>query len=113
MGVSVLSGALSTLGAVFLMFFAPNLFFLKFASFLFVTIALSCIYSLLFYPALLSMIGPLGEQGELYVRVRALMHRLVKVYVQSVDFVKQEKALRRQELDTEDEEPTVEQPNLS
>jgi len=45
MGVSVLSGVLSTLAAFVRMFFAPNLFFVKFASFLLVTIALSCIYS--------------------------------------------------------------------
>ena len=36
MGVSVLSGAVSTLGCVFFMFFAPNNFFFKFASFMYV-----------------------------------------------------------------------------
>lgn len=40
----VLSGAISTLGATFFMFFAPNTFFSKFAAFVWVTIGLSCVY---------------------------------------------------------------------
>ena len=64
MGVSVLSGAICTLGATFFMFFAPNFFFVKFAAFIFATIILSCIYSLTFFPALLSIIGPVGEFGN-------------------------------------------------
>lgn len=64
MGVSVLSGAVSTLGCVVFMFFAPNNFFIKFASFMFVTIVLSCIYALVFFPALLACVGPNGDDGD-------------------------------------------------
>jgi len=66
MGVSVLSGACSTLGCMFFMFFAPNMFFFKFANFVTCTIVLSCIYSLLFFPALLSICGPEGDYGDMH-----------------------------------------------
>ena len=48
------------------MFFAPNTFFTKFASLLFVTIALSCIYALVLFPAALFVFGPLGDTGPVY-----------------------------------------------
>ena len=90
MGVSVLSGALSTLLATFPMFFAPNLFFVKFASFLFCTIALSCIYALTFFPALLAVTGPLGDRGMVwtfFVRVRKrLVDDFAKRHVASKDY---------------------------
>jgi hypothetical protein len=94
MGVSVLSGALSTLLAVFLMFFAPNSFFVKFATFLFVTIALSCLYAMTFFPALLSIVGPLGTSGEIYVKLKEcrkkMLHQYTKDYIQSKEFFKRE-----------------------
>lgn len=96
MGVSVLSGALSTLGAAFFMFFAPNLFFVKFASFIFVTISLSCVYSLTFFPALMSIIGPTGDVGnvQFYVKKRwdYMTHKWAKRYVQSEEFERREKS---------------------
>lgn len=109
MGVSVLSGALSTLLAIFLMFFAPNNFFVKFATFLFVTIALSCIYSMTFFPALLAVIGPLGDKGEIYARIkmirRAFFHKITKAYVQSKAFVEQEsKTADRKRCEQSDEQ---------
>lgn len=64
MGVSVLSSSLSTLGASFFMFFAPVVFFVKFAAFIFVTISLSTLYSLTFFPALLAIVGPTGDFGN-------------------------------------------------
>lgn len=67
MGISVLSSSLSTLGASFFMFFAPVVFFVKFAAFIFVTISLSTIYSLVFFPAVLSIMGPTGDFGNLHV----------------------------------------------
>jgi len=73
--VSVLSSAVSTLLAIFLMFFAPNFFFVKFASFLFVTILLSCIYSMTFFPALLCVIGPMGKTGDVYAFARWLYQK--------------------------------------
>jgi multidrug efflux pump subunit AcrB len=94
MGVSVLSGALSTLGAAFFMFFAPNTFFVKFASFIFVTIGLSCLYSLTFFPALLSIIGPTGDVGNVHFWMlklwRHLKHNAVTQYIQTEEFKRRE-----------------------
>jgi len=94
MGVSVLSGALSTLIAAFFMFFAPNVFFVKFASFLFVTIALSCIYALVLFPAALAVFGPLGDTGSLYKwfsRVKDnFIHEYSKNYLLSKEFIRRE-----------------------
>ena len=100
MGVSVLSGALSTLFAVFLMFFAPNRFFFKFATFMFVTIALSCIYAMTFFPALLACIGPMGNAGEIYYRItklrRRVFHEFTKEYILSKEFMERENKLREE-----------------
>mmetsp|Transcript_1158 Transcript_1158/g.2290 ORF Transcript_1158/g.2290 Transcript_1158/m.2290 type:complete len:190 (-) Transcript_1158:146-715(-) len=96
MGVSVLSGALSTLLATFPMFFAPNTFFVKFASFMFCTIALSCIYALTFFPAVLATIGPLGNTGMIWVRISNLrkhwVHEFTKKHVKSKMFREREEA---------------------
>lgn len=78
-GVSVISGALSTLGASFFMFFSPISFFFKFASFIFATILLSCFFSLVFLASLLAIIGPIGDTGSIakYTRrVTAWIHSL-------------------------------------
>lgn len=95
MGVSVLSDALSTMIAVFPMFFAPNLFFVKFAAFLFVTIFLSCLYALVFFPAVLAMIGPSGNQGAIYAWFARLIgnrvHEFAKSYIQSKQFIRRER----------------------
>ena len=94
MGVSVLSGALSTLIAAFFMFFAPNQFFVKFASFLFVTIALSCIYALVLFPAALAVFGPLGNAGSLYAWLGRMkdniLHEFAKSYMLSKEFLERE-----------------------
>lgn len=105
MGVSVLSGALSTLIAAFFMFFAPNTFFVKFASFLFVTIALSCIYALVLFPAILAVIGPTGHTGEIYLWMRRIkdkmVHEFAKKYVASREFLDREGMLNKKEADEE------------
>eukprot|EP00635_Sarcinochrysidales_sp_CCMP3193_P013385 CAMPEP_0118918014 /NCGR_PEP_ID=MMETSP1166-20130328/17657_1 /TAXON_ID=1104430 /ORGANISM="Chrysoreinhardia sp, Strain CCMP3193" /LENGTH=1280 /DNA_ID=CAMNT_0006858253 /DNA_START=19 /DNA_END=3861 /DNA_ORIENTATION=- len=64
-GSSVLSGAISTVGASVPMFFARIIFFQKFGAFVFITIVLSLFYSLGFFSAVLVRIGPLGKAGNL------------------------------------------------
>jgi predicted RND superfamily exporter protein len=100
MGVSVISGAISTLGAVFFMFFAPNKFFFKFACFIFATIILSCLYSLIFFPALLSIIGPTGNVGNCCFwgakRWRQFKHKAAREYVETDEFKRRELADRVQ-----------------
>ncbi|CAB9512861.1 dispatched homolog 3 [Seminavis robusta] len=75
MGISVLSSSLSTLGASFFMFFAPVVFFVKFAAFIFVTITLSAIYSLTFFPAVLSIMGPTGDFGNWHFWVSKMLNK--------------------------------------
>jgi len=64
-GASVLSGAISTLGASLPLFGAQIIFFFKFGVFIFVTIGLSLLFSLGFFAAALSVAGPLGDAGKL------------------------------------------------
>ena len=63
-GSSVLSGAISTIGASIPMFFAKIIFFYKFGIFILLTIALSLNFSLVFFSAVLAWVGPLGKTGE-------------------------------------------------
>jgi hypothetical protein len=65
-GLSILSGAVSTIGAAGIMLTANIAFFKKFGTFIFITIVLSTIFSLMFYSCLLIVFGPLGKAGRLY-----------------------------------------------
>lgn len=64
-GVSVVSGATSTLLASMPMLFATISFFSKFGAFMFLTMGLSLIFSLGFLASLLMIVGPLGTSGSL------------------------------------------------
>jgi len=64
-GASIVSGAVSTLGAGGIMLTASVAFFKKFGTFIFLTIILSCVFSLAFYACLLLKFGPLGKDGRL------------------------------------------------
>ena len=69
-GISVISGACSTLGAAVFMFAAKIIFFLQFGIFIFCTIGLSTLYSLLFFSTLLTVMGPQGNTGSILPAVR-------------------------------------------
>ena len=73
-GISVFSGACTTLGASIFMLAAKILFFSQFGIFIFSTIALSILYALFFFTTLLALIGPEGDTGSL----RPIMRRLKK-----------------------------------
>merc|ERR1719204_2164550 len=60
-GFSILSGAISTLGGIFFLFFAFIVFFYKFAVVIFFLIACSLSYSLLFFTAMMDSFGPNEE----------------------------------------------------
>lgn len=64
LGISILFGALSTLLAGFMLFPAIIIFFVKFAALIVATITLSLVFSLMFLPALLLVLGPVGEFGS-------------------------------------------------
>ena len=65
-GISVLSGACSTLGASVFMLGAKIVFFFQFGIFMFCTIGLSILFSLLFFTTVLALIGPQeNEKGSI------------------------------------------------
>ncbi|XP_064629712.1 protein dispatched homolog 1-like [Lineus longissimus] len=73
-GVSVLSGAVTTLGSSFFMFFSRILFFMQFGTFIFCTVGFSLLFALLFFPAVLDTVGPSGNIGSF----RWLFHKIKK-----------------------------------
>ncbi|XP_033125748.1 protein dispatched homolog 3-like [Anneissia japonica] len=64
-GISVLSGCLTTLGACFFMLFSVITFFLQFGSFVFCTIGLSYIFSMFLFTAMMSIVGPENNCGSI------------------------------------------------
>ncbi|KAK3750726.1 hypothetical protein QZH41_017279 [Actinostola sp. cb2023] len=64
-GISVLSGATTTLGASVFMLAAKIVFFFQFGIFMFVTIGLSILYALFFFATLLALCGPNGNTGSI------------------------------------------------
>jgi predicted RND superfamily exporter protein len=64
-GISVFSGACTTLGSSIFMLAAKIIFFKQFGIFIFCTIGLSILYSLILFTTVLAMIGPEGETGSL------------------------------------------------
>ena len=64
MGVSVMSGAGTTLGASAFMMLADFVFFHQFGVILFATIGFSFVYSMGLFMTVLAMVGPQGETGS-------------------------------------------------
>ena len=64
-GISVFSGACTTLGSSIFMLAAKIIFFQQFGIFIFCTISLSILYSLILFTTVLAIIGPEGEVGSL------------------------------------------------
>lgn len=70
-GISVLSGACSTLGASVFMLGAKIVFFFQFGIFMFCTIGLSILFSLLFFTTVLALVGPeVNEKGSIKPAVK-------------------------------------------
>jgi len=63
-GFSILSGAISTLGGIAILFSAFIIFFYKFAVIMFFLIAMSLWYSLVFFAAVMDSFGPSGDFGQ-------------------------------------------------
>lgn len=72
LGISVLFGAISTLFAGIALTPAFIVFFTKFAILLIATVLLSLLWSLMFFPALLLVIGPQGEYGSILPFIKCL-----------------------------------------
>lgn len=75
-GISILSGALTTLGAAAFMFAAVILFFMQFGLFMFATIGFSLFYSIFGFCVLMGLWGPQGNRGSLVPLFHWLRFRL-------------------------------------
>ena len=75
LGISVLSGALTTIGAAIPMMFAKIQFFLQFGTFLLSVIGFSLAFSLIFFTAVMGIIGPQEETGSLYPLCRFISRK--------------------------------------
>jgi predicted RND superfamily exporter protein len=64
-GISVISGATSTIGASLFMVGAKIRFFMQFGLFMFSTIGFSLLYSLVLFTTVLGLIGPQGNVGSI------------------------------------------------
>ena len=71
-GISVLSGACTTLGASVFMFGAKILFFFQFGIFIFSTVGFSLLFALVFFETVLGLVGPEESVGSLAPWVRQL-----------------------------------------
>ncbi|XP_070577305.1 protein dispatched homolog 1-like isoform X2 [Ptychodera flava] len=74
-GVSVVSGATTTLGASMFMLFAQIKFFMQFGIFMFSTIGFSLLFSLGLFTTMLGIMGPQGRTGSLVVIYHWLIGR--------------------------------------
>eukprot|EP01059_Diplonema_ambulator_P010140 TRINITY_DN20128_c0_g1_i2.p1 TRINITY_DN20128_c0_g1~~TRINITY_DN20128_c0_g1_i2.p1 ORF type:complete len:1050 (+),score=167.96 TRINITY_DN20128_c0_g1_i2:157-3150(+) len=76
-GISIVSGAISTLGASAFLFFPVIIFFNKFGIMMFMTIGYSLLWSLLFFPAVLTTpLGPQGHTGNWLYLLRKVIARI-------------------------------------
>ena len=85
LGMSVLWGALTTLGAAFFMLFAKLQFFLQFGTCLFCTIGFSLLYSIVFFSTVMAMVGPEGEFGSLLPVFRYIRRKITGRTITDVD----------------------------
>ena len=76
MGISISAGAATTLLSGIPLFFAVITFFTKFGFFIFFTICVSFLWSVLFFSALMSTVGPSGEEGKWSTAFERLRRRV-------------------------------------
>ncbi|CAH1777269.1 unnamed protein product [Owenia fusiformis] len=79
-GVSVISGSITTLGASVFMFFAEILFFTQFGIFIFSTIGFSLIYALGFFTVGLVLLGPQNDFGSIMPIARRLKLKFSQLF---------------------------------
>ena len=77
MGISIIGGAITTFASGFFLIFPEMLFFKKFGFLVMTTIALSLLYAMTFFIALLAAFGPNGNTGT--VPIKSIFARIKKV----------------------------------
>ncbi|XP_077977450.1 protein dispatched homolog 1-like [Glandiceps talaboti] len=76
-GVSVVSGAATTLGASLFMLFAQILLAMQFGIFMFCTIGFSLLFSMGLFTTILGIMGPQGDTGSLLVIYRSVYYCII------------------------------------
>ena len=71
-GVSVLSGAITTMGAAAFLLFAEIVFFVQFGLFIFFTITFSIVYALVLFTTFMALAGPQNSTGS----IQPLFHKI-------------------------------------
>mmetsp|Transcript_37986 Transcript_37986/g.43050 ORF Transcript_37986/g.43050 Transcript_37986/m.43050 type:complete len:135 (-) Transcript_37986:166-570(-) len=79
MGVSIFGDAITTFGTGAVLFMTTLVFFINFAWVITGTIAFSLMWSLLFLPSVLMVIGPEGKAGNLQVIASKVKDRFKKI----------------------------------
>merc|ERR1719181_1420011 len=77
MGATVVAGASTTLGAGVVLCFCQLEVFLKIGIMIVLTISYALLYSLIFFPALLILIGPVGSGGDIPTLYKALRREII------------------------------------
>lgn len=72
-GLSVISGAITTMGAALFMLFAQIQFFFQFGIFILSTVGISLLFSLLGFTTLLSLCGPEKDTGSLPDMIKGIV----------------------------------------
>merc|ERR1712087_518243 len=88
MGISVASGAITTMGAGGSLFMCDIAFFQQYGSFIFLVILISLLAAMTNLPAMLPIIGPEGEQCRitpLYMLKEKFVHRAEPVEVSKAE----------------------------
>ena len=68
MGISIISGAITTFGSGAFLIFPEFKFFAKFGILIMSVVAFSLLYSMTFFIAILAVLGPEGTRGELNIK---------------------------------------------
>ena len=76
LGTSVLCGAATTLGAAVFMLACKLQFFLQFGAFLLSVVGFSLLFALVFFPVVMSLVGPQRDAGSLTVLLSLLKRRV-------------------------------------
>lgn len=106
LGISILFGAITTLLAGFMLFPAIIIFFVKFAGLIVATVSLGLIWSLIFLPTLLLIVGPIGDFGSIPAMLRKTFKRFRKN--RSSDDSDQPQVEGKEELANESQEDSIE-----
>lgn len=78
-GISIISGASTTIGSGIFLFFATLTIFTKFAILIVSTICFSLVYALIFFSALIHAFGPEGNMGSLIYLFGLLKSKVCKI----------------------------------